>query len=148
MESVVSLIIISAFLFIVFGYAMYLQDNHIKRKKLYMLYKNKKEGFIVGGQEKTKQSKQNKQSNVKCSDNPCKNGSKCIEDKVKYDKTTMNYRCECKKGYSGYNCEFRNEASKGVRVDLLKKDVNLAVIPIIKKIYMFDRGKNTWNNYL
>ena len=52
MESVVSLIIIGVFFCIVFGYASYIQDNHINRKKLYMLYKNKKEGFSVGGNEK------------------------------------------------------------------------------------------------
>ncbi len=143
MESVISLIIISAFFYIVFGYASYIQD--INRKKLYMLYKDKKEGFIVGGE---KQTEKNTQSNIKCSDNPCKNNGKCIEATVDYDKTTMNYKCECKKQYSGYNCEFKNDSAKGVRVNLLEKDMNQPTIPVIKKIYMFDKGDNTWNNYL
>ena len=143
MESVVSLIIISAFLFIVFGYAMYLQDKHIKRKKLYMLYK--KEGFVVGGENKTESVTKSK---IKCSDNPCKNDGKCTEAKLIYDNKIMNYKCKCRKQYTGYNCEFRNDSSNGVSVDLLGKDVNFPVIPIIKKIYMFDKGENTWNNYL
>ena len=57
-----------------------------------------------------------------------------------YDNKRMNYKCQCKKQYSGYNCEFRNDSSKGVGVDLLNKDTNLPVIPVITKKYMFDKS--------
>ena len=44
------------------------------------LYKNKKEGFVVGGNKKEKITT----SKVTCSDNPCKNNGKCIDGKVMY----------------------------------------------------------------
>ena len=33
-----------------------------------------------------------------CSKNPCKNGAKCVNLKG-------SYRCDCKSGYTGKNCE-------------------------------------------
>ena len=38
----------------------------------------------------------------------------------------MNYKCKCDDNYySGYNCEFRNDAAQGVRVNLLDKNANI-----------------------
>ena len=60
----------------------------------------------------------------------------------------MQYRCNCKKGYSGYNCDFNNNISKGVGVKLLENIDELVTPIIFDKVPMFELGNNTWNNYL
>jgi len=148
MNSVLSLLIISIFSIIVYGWSLNLFGKHRdKPKKLYIKYDesldrgNDRDDGEVGGDEGPKYDKD---GNIilKCSENPCKNNSICSDDK------DYGHTCECKPGYSGRDCGFKDSESKGVGVNLLD-NIDSLIPPVIQELKaMFPSEKNNWNSYL
>ena len=153
MNSVISLIAIALFFIIVYGWAINFHNKFKYHKKLYMSYEtNYGADSIYGGGESSKYgSKSSKYggektpSELKCEEkpNPCGPNGKCVPEVTKVDGVEKLYYCKCNTGYSGYNCNFKDDESEGVRVNI-EESTSI----IFDKESMFKLGNNTWNNYL
>ena len=150
MDSVISLVVIALFIIILYGWS-----KHKYNKKLYMLYKTYNGAPRIYDDDDDDDDIP--PSELTCDDKPCKNGGTCVSGSYTFDGVEMQYRCVCHtssgidsngipysgRSYSGYNCEFINDESKGVRVNI-DESTNI----IFEKEPMFKLGKNQWNNYL
>ena len=180
MKSVLSLLIISIFAIIVYGWSLNFFDKHRdKPKKLYISSKisDKHSKHNRYSRRNDNSSKHNRYSRygdnssrygdndsrygdddsrygerqieydsdgkiITCEDNPCGEFGNCNDDK------DYGYYCECNQGYSGDKCEFNDDDSLGVRVEILERD-NQLLPPIIFDLDVIDKPKsNQWNSYL
>ena len=169
MDSVISLIVISLFIIILYGWSSNFYDKHKYNKKLYMLYNTNKDAPRVydtskhgSGSRYGSKSDDIPPSKLTCDNNPCENNGSCVPGEYTVDGVEMQYKCICHtssgvdsdgipysgRSYSGYNCEFINDESDGVGVKLLENIDELVTPVIFKKEPMFKLGKNQWNNYL
>ena len=163
MDSVISLIVIILFIVILYGWSSNFYDKHKYHKKLYMLYKKYDGAPLIrdsrsgsrsdsrsdsrSGSRSDSRSDDKPPTELKCDNNPCKHGE-CVPEKTIVDGEEMQYRCNCNVGYSGYNCDFKDDKSKGVSVKLLEHMDELVTPVIFEKEPMFKLEKNQWNNYL
>ena len=171
MNSVISLIVITLFIIIVYGFASVFYDKHKYHKKLYMLYipKYDKDGYDRYGYNEdgydrngnfkySKKSKKYRKDDdrkpweLSCSDVPCKHKGTCISGSYTFNGKPYDYKCNCKNKYSGYNCEHKrgdpSSPGSGVGVKLLENIDKLTSPIMMKKEPLYDLGNNTWNNYL
>jgi len=173
MDSVISLIVITLFSIIVYGFASVFYDKHKYHKKLYMMYNPKydENGYDENGYDENgydndgkyrkgynKDGKYDKDNDDKkswelsCSDVPCKHKGTCISGSYTFNGKPYDYKCNCKNKYSGYNCEHNkgdpSSPGSGVGVKLLENIDKLTSPIMMKKEPLYDLGNNTWNNYL
>ena len=152
MDSVISLIVITLFIIILYGWSSNFYHKHKYHKKLYMSYQTYYGAPPISdvgtsGSRSGSGSDDKPPTELKCDDNPCKHGE-CVPEKTIVDGEEMQYRCNCNVGYSGYNCDFEDNKSKGVAVKLLEHMDELVTPVIFEKEPMFTLEKNQWNNYL
>jgi len=146
MKSVLSLLVISLFAIIVYGWSLSFFENHREKPiKLYIPTKKLIDGFAVGGQER-----------ITCDNSPCKNNSECIKVEEGYDFNgkTYYYRCECNDDKtSGINCEHKDgdtsSPGSGVGVKLLDHLDELIPVVQFDQVPMYPHMKSkSWNDYL
>ena len=132
MQNVMNFLIIIIFIILLYNFSLYYYDTHRSLpKKFYISIKNNIDSFTIGGKPK-----------ISCKNKPCKNDGECIPDEI------YGYSCNCKSGYSGDNCEFKDDKSKGVGVKLKENIELLKPIQNSKIVSMFKRDKNQWNDYI